>query len=415
MAAHALLSPSSAERWLACPGSVGRTINIKDITSPYAEEGTAAHEMAQLTLESGAADAEKYIGKRAENGVDMTEDMAEHVMTYVNNVRDYAKGNELMIEQRLSISHLTGEPDAKGTSDAVIIAGDELQVHDLKYGMGVRKDAEQNEQLMIYALAALYEFEMLGPFTRVRLVIHQPRLKHLSEWDCSVEELQAFAVEVQAKAKVATGGVDSFLQGYGIADELFNPGETQCRFCKAKGECEPLRNHVLKTVAGDDFVDLTLEDPINPVIEERITAKYDNALLGKLMGAIDLIENWCKAIRGKTEVELLQGNEVPGYKLVQGRAGARSWIDPAEAEAVMKSMRLKQEEMYSFSVISPTQAEKVLKDSPKRWNRLTTLITKKEGGPSVAPASDKRPAIEVRKESFDPVPEQEEEALEGLV
>lgn len=415
MATHALLSPSSAERWIPCPGSVALSMGIADTSSSYAEEGTAAHEMAQLTLESGAADADKYIGKRAHNGVVMTEEMAEHVMTYVNHVRDYAKGNELMIEQRLSISHLTSEPDAKGTSDAVIIAGDELQVHDLKYGMGVRKDAENNEQLMIYALAALYEFEMLGPFTRVRLVIHQPRLKHLSEWDCSVEHLEKFAALVKVKSQIALEVVRFKQKGETHPGQIYQPGETQCRFCKAKPDCEPLRNHVLRTVAGDDFVDLTLEDPINPVIEERITAKYDNALLGKLMGAIDLIENWCKAIRGKTEVELLQGNEVPGYKLVQGRAGARSWIDAAEAEATMKSMRLKQEEMYSFNVISPTQAEKLLKDSPKRWNRLTALITKKEGGPSVAPASDKRPAIEVRKESFDPVSEQDEELLEDLV
>lgn len=415
MSGHALLSPSSAERWLECPGSVALTMNMRDTSSSYADEGTAAHEMAQLTLESGAADADRYIGKSAHNGILMTEEMAEHVMTYVNNVRDYAKGNELMIEQRLSISHLTGEKDAKGTSDAVIIAGDELQVHDLKYGMGVRKDAEQNEQLMIYALAALYEFEMLGPFSRVRLVIHQPRLNHLSEWDCSIEELEAFAAQVQEKAKIANAGVDSFLQGYGIPEDQFKVGETQCRFCKGKADCETFRTYVLKTVAGDDFTDLTVEQPLAPVVQERIDAKYDNRMLGALMDGIDLIETWCKAIRAKAEAALFQGEEVPGYKLVQGRMGPRQWADESAAEAIMKSMRLKQDEMYSMKLISPPQAEKLLKDTPKRWNRLTDQIIQEEGGPSVAPISDKRPALEIRKESFDPVEEPQEEALEGLV
>lgn len=391
--AHALLSPSSAERWLPCPGSVALSLNIPDSTSEYAEEGTAAHEMAQLTLESGAADAEKYIGKSAQNGVEMTEDMAEHVMTYVNNVRDYAKGHALMIEQRLSISHLTGEPDAKGTSDAVIIAGDELQVHDLKYGMGVRKDAEENPQLMIYALAALYEFEMLGPFSRVRLVIHQPRLNHLSEWDCSVEDLEKFAALVKTKAQIVTEVIRLQKTGEKHPGKIFQPGDVQCKFCKAKGDCDALREHVLKTVVGDEFTDLTVEEPLAPVVQERIDATYDNRMLGALMGSIDLIEVWCKAIRAKAESALFSGQDVPGYKLVQGRMGARSWKDENAAEAIMKSMRLKQDEMYSFKLISPTQAEKALKDTPKRWNRLTDQITQKEGGPSVAPVSDKRPAI----------------------
>src|SRR3569832_1840129 len=111
------------------------------------------------------------------------------------------------------------------------------------------------------------------------------------------------------------------------------------------------------------------------------------------MQAIDLIEAWCKAVRAQAEVELLAGCVVSGFLLVCGLKGARSWGDEAAAEVVMKSMRLKQDEMYTFKLISPTTAEKLLKENPKRWNKLQTFITQSEGGLSVAPLSDKRPAV----------------------
>lgn len=409
MSAHAKLSPSGAERWMLCAGSVALEAGLPDEDSEYSKEGTAAHEMAQLVLDSGAADADKHIGRRASNGVEMTEDMADYVMTYVNNVRDYARGNELMIEQRLSIEHLTDEPDAKGTSDAVILTPDELQVHDLKYGRGVRKDAENNKQLMIYALAALREFEMLGEFKRVRLVIHQPRLEHLSEWDCSVDELNEFAQQVTARAEICASAVIYF-QKYGeLHEKYLVPGEDQCRFCKAKATCPSLRDFVMSRVTGEDFVDLT--QPLAPVVEEHIKDEVqDNGLLANLLGAIDLIESWCKAIRSKADGELRAGREVPGYKLVQGRKGARAWSSETEVEAIMKSMRLKVDEMYSMKLISPTQTETLLKEKPKCWKRVAPFVSQSEGGLSVAPVSDKRPAVVIKTEEFN-----DEEAMEGLV
>jgi hypothetical protein len=409
MSTHAKLSPSGAERWMLCAGSVALEADLPDEDSEYSKEGTAAHEMAQLVLDSGAADVEKYIGRRASNGVEMTEDMANNVMTYVSRVRDYAQGFELMIEQRLSIEHLTDEADAKGTSDAVILTPDELQVHDLKYGRGVRKDAENNKQLMIYALAALREFEMLGNFKRVRLVIHQPRLEHLSEWDCTVEELQAFAQQVTARAEICRSAVSYFEKYSELHEKYLAPGEDQCRFCKAKATCPSLRSFVMSRVTGDDFVDLT--QPLAPVVEEHIKDEVtDNGLLANLLGAIDLIESWCKAIRGKADGELRAGREVPGYKLVQGRKGARAWSSKDEVEAIMKSMRLKVNEMYTMSLISPTQAEALLKEKPKCWKRVAPFISQSEGGLSVAPVSDKRPAVMIKVEEFN-----DEEALEGLV
>lgn len=381
MTTHAKLSPSSAVRWMSCPGSVILSEGIEEEKSAYAEEGTLAHTVAEHSL------------KGLPFWGELPDDMLENVEIYTKAIADYAKGHKLLVEQRLSIEHLTGEPGAQGTADAVIIADDELQIHDLKYGRGVRVDAERNEQLMIYALAALREFEALGPFSRVRLVIHQVRLNSLSEWDCSVDELEVFSREVMKAADtVRDCGID-MLDGVEITPYL-TPSEDACKFCKAKAACPSLRDFVLNKVT-EGFHDL--DKPLAPQLQD-IVPPSDNALLGNLLSVADLIEGWLKAIRAQAEIELLHGNEVPGYKLVQGRKGARSWIDVNAVEDTFKSMRLKVDQMYDLKLISPTSAEKLLKDTPKRWSRVANLITQAEGAPSVAPISDKRPAIKV--ESF---------------
>jgi hypothetical protein len=339
------------------------------------------------------------------NGWKVTDDMAGHVQKYLDYVR--AIGGELMVEQRLSIEAITGEPGAKGTSDAVILAGDELVIIDLKYGRGVKVDAENNEQLQIYALAALNEFDFIGDFKRVRMVIVQPRLDHIDEWDCTVEALRVFGEDVRVKAHRCFAALESHGNYKELHEKYLAPGNDQCRFCKAKAICPTLTEHVLSTVA-DDFVDTT--EPVAPQLEHAAERAFDNATLGNLLGAVDLIEAWCKAIRAKAESELLAGRAVPGFKLVEGRRGARRWADDKEVEATMKSMRMKLEEMYDFSLISPTTADKLHKAGvigPRQWAKLQESITQADGKASVAPVSDKRPALVVQAtaDEFDNVSE----------
>lgn len=374
---------------MRCSGSLAMESGLPDTSSKFADEGTAAHELAAWALEAGN-DAAAYIGRlilTEENVFEVDDDMAANVQIYLDNVRSYVQGGQLMIEQRVDFSHVVNVPDQGGTSDAIIITADgtEIQVHDLKYGRGVRVDAQDNEQLMLYALGALNEYGMVGDFKTVRTVIHQPRLGHLSEAVCTIEEIQQFANHAGERAFIA-------IQVLNHKDEAYlhlEPGEKQCQWCKAKANCPKLAAHVEESV-GADFGHLTSTGAdVDKLINNGVP-------LSDKMAAVDLIEDWCKAVRAEVERRLFDGVPVPGYKLVEGKRGNRKWAKPADVEATLKSMRLKVEEMYDFTLISPTSAEKLAKVGTigkRQWPRLQELITQSEGKPSVAPESDKRQAL----------------------
>lgn len=411
---HARLSPSSAHRWIRCPASLAieSSIESSDDNTAYALDGTAAHALAECVLRNrlsglsiaGGQKTSDYIGTYPlssptsnDPGPQVTAEMAFHVQRYVDIVWSLADRHTLLVEQRVDFSEVVDVEGQFGTADAVILAGKELQIHDLKFGRGVKVDAEHNEQLQLYALGALAQYDLIEDFETVRLFIHQPRLHHTSEWALSVTELEAFgerAREAASMAMITTAiaeceGVDT------LPADSFSPGEKQCRFCKAKARCKALEQHNLNIIAAD-FVDLT--QPIEPQLagaRKRVTS-IDNTHLGELLGQIDLIEGWCSAIRSKANSELSAGHEVPGYKLVTGKQGNRSWASEEKAEAAFKAMRLKKDEMYNFKLISPAQAEKLLKkETPRRWSKIESLIIRPDGKPTLVPASDPRPALAI--------------------
>lgn len=426
--AHALLSPSSAYTWIECAASTAAQIGQPDESSEYADEGTAAHELAKWCLTEDR-NADSYVGtvipvgtvtrRDEQSGETITEprrsfevdeEMAAYVQQYVDGVCDRVVALELagaevtlLVEQRLSIEHITGEPGAKGTSDCVIIAvwpdgRAEIEVRDLKYGRGVAVQAERNYQAMIYADAAHEEHSAFYDFERITIVIHQPRVNEKpSEWVTTPADLHAWISETaKPAAERALLYVDS-VELAPLSPSDFNPGEKQCKFCKAKAVCPALAAHVEQTI-GADF-DTLANIAAQPDNDGYLTGVefLDNERLGVVYASLDLIDSWAKAVRGRIEHELLQARAVPGVKLVAGRRGARQWNEPEAAETLLKSMRLKQDQMYNFKLISPTQADKLLsKESPRRWKKVEALIVQRDGRPSVAPDSDPRPALEIQ-------------------
>ena len=366
---HAKLSPSGAHRWMRCPASPALEAPYPDDSSPYAAEGTLAHLLASEELDGTKPAAERIGEKHTIDGFDFMVDkvMVAYVEDYVKLVREYAQGGVLLVEQRVPIGHMTGETDATGTSDAVIIHAAEkrLTVVDLKYGMGVKVYADGNEQAMMYALGAMEAYEQLGDFDDICMVIHQPRLNHVAEHWIRADDLMAFAKKVSSGAEATRNDK---------AEPV--PGEKQCKFCKAKSSCPALQAIVDETTdeiaTADDFADLG-----------------DNAL-SIAMGRVDLIEQWCKSIRAEVERRLTKGLDVTGYKLVEGRKGNRAWSDAKDAQDRLSAV-LKRDEMYEEKFISPATAEKLLKKDPEGLKLLDELTHRPEGKLSVAPAADKRP------------------------
>ena len=459
--AHAFLSPSGAAAWTRCHAKVWREKDMPDRSSSDADEGTAAHYLLEQCLDQNV-DAAHFTGLRikVENGdtefhtsgaFAVGPDMTREVQKVLDLARQDAEGATIYPEQTMSIEQFTGEAGATGTSDMVIVQGSKITSRDLKFGKGVQVFAEGNEQLLMYGGAALDEFDLAGDCDTLVLCVDQPRMNHFDQWVLPVSEARERLIEIRQIADKIMAGPEGLTA---------TPGDKQCRFCKVSATCPERTAFTIETIVGE-FVDLDkgfikVEMPqaekllaqafdVKPAainyheeayadstehhVEAHFTVKKPNIRpsleaaeaklpdasderLATLMDAADMIEGFAKAVRAEVERRLLAGKFTDArYKLVEGRQGARSWTSEEEAEAALKAMRLKVDQMYDFKLISPTTAEKVLKEAnPRKWNKLQPLIGRSDGKPSVAPASDKRPALSMAiAEQFEELPAEEKE------
>ena len=406
---HARLSPSGAAKWMSCPASLAAERGLSDVTTIHAQEGTAAHAVAEQLLKAHNPQwkatrpafqrlaAVDYVGETIE-GWTITDDMAAPIQSYVDAVLAIADGKTLHVEQRVDFSHVVGVRRSFGTADAIVINDDELQIHDLKFGRGVKVDAFENPQLQIYALGALRVFEIGTDFNTIRLFIHQPRLNHVSEWALSVQKLKEFGRKVKAAAKKAMACYGLAVEGKPIRPEDFNPSEKACRWCKAAAKCKPHAQHVYELVAGE-FVDLDAAE-FDAMAPNRLTPEQ----LAQAFTNIDFIENWCARVRKEAFKHFAEGGSLPGLKIVSGRPGNRKWANEKEAEIVLLNLAAANDDIYTRKLITPTQAEKLLKKDAEAWNQLKPLVTRAEGAPVVVPLSDRRPPLSLEaSDDFDVV------------
>ena len=375
--AHSEIGASKCKRWMSCPGSVAL---CKEITEPksssFAVEGTVAHELAEATLNNDwdRVDLVKKVGLKVKKEgfvIKITEEMIEAVLEYAQIIReDYAKlfpeekageHKNLVVEKKFNLKEI--DKKAFGTSDAVIMKHfGKLVVYDFKYGKGVRVDAEENEQMLYYALGSYLESD----FGEIEIVIIQPRIEYgISRWSTTVQRLNKFATDLKA-AIAETRKPDA---------KLF-ASEKGCKFCPAMPVCPEQKKLVTRT-AISDFEKVEAPKEAKLLSMEEIT---------QVLAKAKLIENWLSSVKGYAHEQAQQGKNIPGYKLVDSY-GNRAWKDTKEVENRFKKEF--KDKIY-VSVVpklkSPAQLEKVVGKG-----EVAELVQKPYKGTILVPLDDKRP------------------------
>ncbi len=404
---HALLSPSKAAMWIECANSLAASEGQPEGDKKAADFGTDKHEVLALCLTHTVA-ASTYIGHRCGKGHDVDAEFASQVQIVVDAVHERVATLEaagalvtLEVEQDVPIEHITGEEGATGRADVVILADFvdyiDIEVWDAKFGYR-EVLPDNNPQGMMYAAGAIEKFSVIGEFRNATVAIAQPALSETPrEWTFPVEVLNEWVLTIAEPAATKAFLIWKMRDERALKEVDFNPGEKQCEWCKAKAVCPAVKSQVEDAI-GVSFQNMTeIED--KPVDVELLAPET----LGELFPLIPQIEGWIKAVQARVEHELMQGREVPGCKVVEGRKGNRKWISDTEAEAMLKGFRLKEAQMYKFQLLGPKPILEALKDQPRRLKKIEALITQGDGKPHVTTADDPRPALKITPpdEGFD--------------
>ena len=360
MAKHAYLSASASHRWLACPPSAKLCAQEEDKSSPYAEQGTCAHELAQYLLER-------------ELGRDVR-DPTENLSWYDAEMRETAEGyTQYVTEQIAAVKELCPDPlicveqtldfskwveHGFGTGDCVIVADNLLQIIDLKYGVGVLVSAVENSQLKCYALGALDTFGDLYDIKRIRLSIYQPRRDNVESWDLSTEDLLKWADDVLAPtAKLAYEGKGDFHAG------------EHCQFCKIKASCRA-RAAENMSLAAEEF---------------RLPPELSLDEVAEILPKLDGLVSWAEDLHAWAMQQALSGVKIPRYKLVEGRS-VRKYSDEKQVAAIVEAAGYDPYEKKLLGITAMTR--QLGKD--KFAELLQGYIVKPAGKPVLVPETDRR-------------------------
>lgn len=362
---HALLSASGAHRWLNCTPSARLESDEPESTSAAAEQGTAAHALAEHKLRRALKQRSKrpvstWIDDEMET---LTDDYVAYVQEHISLARETCGDPQVLIEQRLDFSHVV--PGGFGTGDCVIIAEPTLQIIDLKYGQGVLVEAERNPQLMLYALGALHTFGDLYDIERVAVTIYQPRRGNVDTWEISVTELEHWAeAEVKPKAELAAAGEGEFCPG------------SWCQFCKIAPTCRA------RAEANLALARLEFAPP----------AKLSDSEIADVLARIPQLKTWAADVEAYALSQAVnQGVVFEGFKLVAGRS-IRKYTSETDVAAAAEAAGYR--DIWDRKLITLTAMERLM-GKPAFNEILGDLVAKPAGKPTLVPASDKRPALDL--------------------
>lgn len=370
MGAHSQIGPSGASRWMNCPGSVQLCAKIPNVSSRFAAEGTAAHELGEACLLANT-NASGYLGETFE-GFEVDAEMADYVQVYVDYCRGLS-GDSRHIEVK---AEYPPEPELFGTADYVCVdaANGILHVADLKYGRGIEVSPVMNTQLMIYGLMVYMGLDIAtqNRIDTLRLHIIQPRIYNIDAWDVSRYWLMSWADQV----------LDRKIK------EALDPSETtlvagkHCQFCLAKPTCKTVRN--LMTEKAKLGFGSTVPE-LNELSEDDMLELLQNA---------DMIIDFIKSVKQWAHDKLERGEAVTGYKLVPKRA-MRQWSAPEEeiVKAIMTVAEMSIDDVYEMKLFSPAKMEKQLGKDKMQTLGLDAMVVSESSGYTMAPASDKRKAV----------------------
>ncbi len=406
MTAHAMLSPSKRSRWALCPGSIREEAKYPDQGSgPAAIDGTHSHTLLEHCIKNGLSDPMDQVGETFtdhDGTFKVDADRAARVRTAIDYIRQQSMNGlfEVISEERVDPEHLLGRKDLSGTVDCQIIGGDVLELIDYKDGMGV-VSAEGNLQLEQYAYGVLAKYKLphnvTYPFSTVRMTIIQPKMAlrgmhPITSYEVSVRHLMATMGTIIVQA-AATDKPDAPL----------DPGESQCKFCRAKGSCSALANNVMKEVGimFQPVVNQTLD--VAQQSADKDPSTMDDAQIAQIMEAAPLMRQLLEGVEAEALRRMQAGQTIPGLKLVNGR-GSRAWALPEEemAEKLVK-MGIPKGAVYETKLVTPAKAEKLtwtkrdgteVQLTDRQLKRMEQeYVVKMAGKLTVAHESDSRPAV----------------------
>lgn len=370
MPKHAKLSASSSHIWTNCPPSVRLSEGIEDKGSPFAQQGTDAHELCEYkvlkALGKDVTDPTENLAFFDAEMDNCTDEYRNFVLEQLENAKKLCKDPEVLVEQRLDFSQWV--PEGFGTGDCLIVADDVLQIIDFKYGLGVLVDAHENPQMMCYALGALDIYDGIYDINTVKMTIFQPRRDNVSTFEMKKDDLLSWAEQfLKPVAELAFNG-----------DGDFKSGE-HCTFCKAKATCRKRAEHNLELAKYDFAMPDTLDETEISVILSRI----------------DDLVSWGNDIKEYALKQALSGVKYEGYKLVEGRSNRKYTDEDAVAFAVIDAGY----DPYDKKLKGVTSMTSLL--GKARFNELIGgLVTKPPGKPTLVPESDKRKALDTAKDDF---------------